>query len=696
MVADHYGSRHSVARIRQLAGTDRNGTTLAGLVRGAEALGFVARALKGPLSGLKDLGRAPVIAHLRLIGDRGPSDHFVVVVSQGRTVKVFDPLFGVLKLSIDALTPLWTGFVVVLNPRPDYRATQSKMGLFVRFLPALRPHRGTLALVGLGALVLVVLGVIGSFYFRYLVDDILPARSWTSLHVVSAGILGLTLFQVLLEASRKTMLLHLSLRVDNGLLLSLLDHVLRLPLGFFEARMAGDTLSRMDQLGEIRSGLADAVLVLAMDTVLVVLVGTVLVFQSDLLFLVSIIAVPLVALVVGTFARFFSANYQKLMAEGAEVQSTLVEALNGIGTLKALNAEARVRELFVEKQTKVVASSLRLGLLEIRQGAILGVIQGWSSNLIYWVGSALILGNQASLGQVLSFGALVGFFLGPLQRLVNLQAGLQRASAAAQRVGELFDLEPERTTERRTEVRIAGPWVLSGVTFRYGARRPVLRGLDLEIPKGSQVAFVGPSGSGKSTVVKLLLKFYRPEAGRISVGGVDLEDLDTPLVRTSVGYVPQDVVLFSGSIYDNLCLGVPGASLDSVVLAARRAGAADFIEALPDRYDTVLAERGASLSGGERQRLALARALVGEPALLIFDEATSNLDQVSEAGILSSLRELRNAETTLVLVAHRLATVADSDIIFVFDRGRVAERGSHPELLAQGGLYSRLWAEGRC
>lgn len=685
-----------MAKVRQLAGTDRNGTTLAGLVRGGEALGFETKALKGHPDSLRRLGRTPVIAHLRLVREEGASDHFVVVVPQGRgRIKVFDPLFGVLKLTIEAFSPLWTGFIVVLTPRPDYGPTRTTKGPLLRFLPALRPYVTTLALVGLGALVLVVLGVVGSFYLRYLVDDILPARAWTSLHVVSAGILGLTLFQGLLEASRKAMLLHLSLRVDNGLLFSFFDHVLRLPLSFFDARMNGDTLSRMDQLGEIRSGLADAVLVLAMDSLLVLIVGAVLVLQSGVLFLVSIVSVPLVALVIGIFARFFSANYQKLMAEGAEVQSTLVEALNGLGTIKALNAEARVREVFVDKQTKVAGSNLRLGMLEIRQGLLLGLIHGWSTNLIYWVGSSLILGNQLSLGQLLSFGALVGFFLGPLQRLVNLQADLQRALAAARRVGEIFDLDPEKVPAFRGEARLAGPLKFSEVTFRYGSRRPILTGLDLEVPRGSQVAFVGPSGSGKSTLVKLLLKFYRPEAGKITVDGVDLEDLDAGQVRRGVGYVPQDVVLFSGSIYDNLCLGHPGASLESVSLAARRARAADFIEALPDRYGTVLAEKGASLSGGERQRLALARALVGDPKLLIFDEATSNLDQVSEAAILTTLRSLRSSDTTVILVAHRLASIVDSDLICVFDRGRVVERGAHQDLLAAGGLYARMWREGR-
>lgn len=698
MVAGHFHSSHSVAKIRQLAGTDRNGTNLAGLVRAGEALGFETRALKGKPDALGRLGGTPIIAHLRLVRDGGAADHFVVIRAGGRgKVRVFDPQFGVQRLPLAQFLSLWTGFVVVLTPRKDYRPDRSKKGLFLRFLPVLRPFAGTLTLVGLGSLVLVILGILGAFSFRYLVDDVLPARSQLSLHVVSAGILLLTLFQVLLEASRKMLLLHVSLRVDSGMLYAFFDHILGLPLSFFDARMTGDILSRMDQLGEIRGALADAILVLVMDTVLVVLVGVVLVLQSGVLFLVSLVSVPLAALVIGVFSRFFSATYPQLMAEGAEVQSTLVETLNGMATVKALNAEGKVRELFDDRQSRVTWSSFRLGRLEVRQGVFLGLIQGWSANLISWVGYSFILEGAMSLGQVLSFGALVGFFLGPLQRLVNLQPSLQRAIAAADRVGEIFDLPPEAADERCPRVApvSSGPLVFSQVCFRYGTRRPVLSGLDLVVPRGAQVALVGASGSGKSTLVKLLLKFYPPESGRITVGGVDLEDLDTRVHRASIGYVPQEVMLFSGTIFENLALGRPGADLALVSEAARRAGATEFIESLPDRFGTILAERGATLSGGERQRLALARALVGDPELLIFDEATSNLDAVSERRILATLEELRTPRTTVLLVAHRLATVVGSDLICVFDRGQIVERGRHEELLSLGGTYARLWAEGR-
>jgi len=696
MVADHFRCSHSLAKIRHLAGTDQNGTNLAGLVRAGEALGFETRALKGNAAALTRVD-LPLIAHLNLRLGESVVPHFVVVQRiRHNRVTIYDPQHGIVQQPVSDFLNLWTGYVVAVHPRQDFRPDKTKKGLFARFFPAIKPFANLLVLVAVGSLVLVILGIVGSFYFRYLIDDVLPSRSELTLHSISLGVLVLTFFQALLEAVRKKLLLYFSLRVDNGIVFAYFHHVLTLPMSFFDARMSGDLLSRLSQVSQIRGALSDAALTLVMDTLMVVVVGTVLFFQSSTLFLVSVVSVPLVTGMIWVFSKLFSANYQALMADGADVQSHLVETFQGMATVKALNAEQRIRELFDEKQSKVIWATFRLGTLEIHQGLFLALINGWAGNLLFWVGSYLILHDTMSLGQLISFNVLLGFFLGPLQRLVNLQSNLQQAFVAADRVGEIFDLKAEGEGRRSQQkpATLDGPLEFSRVCFRYGTRRPIIEGLNLTIPRGQQVALVGPSGSGKSTLVKLLLKFYDQESGQITLNGIPLADIDTAHLRAHIGYVPQEVFLFSGTILENLRMGRPEATLEMVITAARRAGALAFIEAQPDRFDTVLTEKGASLSGGERQRLALARALVGNPALIVFDEATSNLDAVSERRVLDTLKTLRDGKTTIVLVAHRLPTIVDSDMIHVFEEGKIAESGNHASLLQSRGPYARLWSEG--
>ncbi len=697
MMVDHFGGSRSIASIRQLAGTDTNGTNLAGMIRAGESMGFETRALKGPPEALPSILKRPLIAHLRLRQGEETIPHFVVIKSlKGNRVTIYDPAFGIVKQSIQEFERLWTGYVIVLAPREDYKPVCGKKGLFARFLPTLRPFTPLLVLVGIASMLLVACGIIGSFYFRYLIDEILPARSSLTLHAVSCGLLLMTALQVVLDAVRKKLLLFFALRLDNGIIYAYFHHVLGLPLSFFDSRMTGDVVSRLSQISEIREALSDAALTLVMDSLMVAIVGSVLFLQSMELFIVSVVSVPLVSLVIWIFARFFSSNYQQLMANSADVHASLVEVFSGMSTIKAFGAEDRVKTAFDEKQSKVIWSHYRLGSLEACQGGAIALINGWSGNLTYWLGSALILKDAMSLGQLISFSVLLGFFLGPLQRLVNLQPSLQRAFVAADRVGEFFDLqgEGEGRRSRLPAPSMAGRIEFDQVRFRYGTRRPVLDGLTIQIPPGKQIAFVGPSGSGKSTLVKLLLKFYSPEEGQISVNGVNLQDIDTTSLRRKIGYVPQDVFLFSGTIAENIALGHPEVSFGCIMEASQRAGALEFINRQSARFDTILTERGGSLSGGERQRIALARALVGDPDLIVFDEATSNLDAIAERTILDTLKGLRELGKTIIVVAHRLPTIIDSDLIGVLVEGRIEELGRHAELLAMQGAYYSLWQEG--
>lgn len=690
MIASHFGSSLTVTKIRQTAGTDRHGTNLKGMLSAAESLGFEAKALKNLEKDLENEIPVPFIAHF---GDVKQNHYVVVSRIEKKRVLVFDPAQKKHYMKLADFLTKWSGYAIFLNPTPEFVPVKEEKGNLLRYLPLLRPHVKTIFLVMLASVLLTVLGIVGSFYFQFLVDEVLGSKAEVTLHVLSVGIILLTLFQVLLGAVRNQILVHFSLKTSMALSFTYLKHVLSLPLGFFDSRKVGEILSRFGDGAKIRGILSNVALSILLDVGMMIFAGVYLGFQNSTLFLLSLAALPLSTAVIWGFSKTFRENYRKGMVQEAESQSFMVEALNGMGTVKGLNA---TDQAFFEMEKRIVKGArtgFQSSTLGNIQGILIGLIEGWGGNILFWVGAWFILKDQITLGQLMSFNALSGFFIGPLKRLLGLQPAIQEALVAADRLGEILELEPEIVTDRPliAPERFQGRIELKEVSFRYGSRRLVLEDLSLTIEPGSKVAFVGPSGCGKSTLVKLLLKFYRPEKGELFVDGHNVLDLDTLNLRAKIGYVPQEVFLFSGTVRENIALHRPDASFEEVVEAAKRAQAHDFIELLPDRYESELAERGSSLSGGERQRLALARAILGNPDVLLFDEATSSLDTIAEKAVHETIRELTEGGMTTILVAHRLSTVIACDKIFVLDRGRLVEEGNHFELVRRGGHYAKLW-----
>lgn len=567
--------------------------------------------------------------------------------------------------------------------------------MLLKFIPVFLPHKKLLAFSFLSSILLLAFGIITSFYYKYIFDEVIYSKAAFSLHTLSLGVLIVTVIQSVVGCIRSILLSHFSFKTDLQLNFSYLSHIFNLPLSFFESRKSGEILSRLGDLDKIKQTLSNAALSGVMDAVMLVVSGPILFGINSKLFAISIATVLVVAVISMIFAKIYRSYYSKTMSQNADVQSYLYESINGVATVKALNAEQIVNDEYEKKKMTAVNTGWTLNKYGIAQGLLSGLINGISGILVYWLGCSSIIGGTMSFGTLITFNSLLGYFTGPLFRLVNIQNSVQESLVAAERVGEILELETEKDESRRylQPEKINGHIEFKDVTFAYGSRRPVYKNLNLDIPAGSWTAFVGPSGCGKSTFVKLILKFYEAQEGKIFLDGNDIRDIDSTYLRSKIGYVPQDIFLFSGTVAENISLHNPEAKLEEIMEVAKKSGADEFIQRLPKRYDTILGEHGGGLSGGEKQRIALARALLGNPSFIILDEATSSLDTVSEMEIHKVIKNLRNENIAVILIAHRLTTVMNCDKIFVMKDGKIIQQGNHRQLLTEDGLYKEMWSE---
>lgn len=688
-IAKHYGKTISINRIRMYAGTDAQGTSGLGIVRAAESLGFSCKGVMSPDKTLRSDLPFPVIAHVK----KDVLDHYIVIYRVGKKIMIGDPAEGMQKMTEKDFDAIWTGVFFVLIPNEKFEQTNETKGLFARFFYLLIPHKKLLAEIAIGSIIMSFLGVASAFYFRFLVDEILYSGAMQTLTIFSIGYLVVIIFQTLLGWSRNQLMMYLSNKIEAVLVLDYFQHILRLPMEFFNTRKTGEILSRLGDTATIRQTISSTTLGVAIDSLMLVVGGFFLfVFGSNLL-VIAAIPVVLSALLVWLFAKPYKTRLKQKAVIDAEKQSTLVECINGIATIKALSTE---KQAFQRAEFQIVDSIKRgitLGTFSNSQGSLRDILSSAGTLAVYWIGSLNILNGTMSLGQLLSFVTLSGYFLGPFGRLLTLQPALQEAFVASDRLSEILDM-PEEGETNATNIQtgaLQGKIEVKNLSFSYGTRGITLKNINFDIQPGQKVAFVGSSGSGKTTMTKLLMKFYAWQEGDILIDDYSLKDINTDRYRKQVGYVPQEILLFSGTIAENIAWGSEGATGQEIINAAVAAQAHPFICALPERYATHIGERGASLSGGERQRIAMARILLRKPKLIILDEATASLDSVSERAIMDTFNSVTEGVTSII-VAHRLSTISHCDVIFVFQNGEIIESGTHEELMAKGNAYHQLWS----
>lgn len=695
------GYNIGISKIREIAGTDKQGTNVYGVIKAAEALGFSAKGVKGDKNAFFSEFPLPCIAHVIVDGNLL---HYVVIHKiTEKQIVIADPGVGIVKLKPEEFFGeiyengkppkyQWSGVLILLMKSNDFQKEDESKGLFQRFIHLLLPHKKLIIHIFIASLIYTILGILAAFYFKVLVDDILPNYLIKTLATLSIGIIVLNVFKILLNAFRTHLLLYLSQKLDIALLLGYYRHVLELPMNFFGTRKVGEIVSRFNDASKVRDAISGATLTIMIDTLMALAGAIILYMQNAQMFGIAIIMVILYLIIVVTFNKWYQRLNRKQMEDNAQLTSYLVESLNGIQTVKAYNAERKVNRETEIKFVKLLKSIFNLSWVSNLQSSLKIFVELVGGVVILWVGSVCVIKGQITIGQLITFNSLLVYFLDPVKNLINLQPQMQTAVVAADRLGEILDLEAEKLENERKKLcpdSLSGDIVFKDVSFRYGTRQLVLEDINLTIKKGQKVAFVGESGSGKTTLSKLLLHLYKAESGNILINDNNIEDIQIEKLREKIAYISQETFLFSGSILDNLSLGLDYATMDDVIEATKSAQAHDFINELPLRYETRLEENGANLSGGQRQRLSIARAMLKKPDILIMDEATSNLDAITEKQLDKTISEYSENMTT-IFIAHRLSTIKNCDQIFVMDKGRIIERGTHEELKRLGGKYSML------
>ena len=540
----------------------------------------------------------------------------------------------------------------------------------------------------IASFVIQLFGLVTPLFTQVVLDKVLVHHSLSTLNVIAVAFGAVIIFEMLLGLSRNYIFAHTISKIDARLGAMLFDHLIKLPMIYFENRKVGNIVARVRELDSIREFIANKSVTVLLDMLFSVVFIIMMLLYSVKLTLVALGFVAIIATLYFFATPRLRARLEDKFQMGARSNSYLVESITGISTVKSLAIEGSMQRLWEDFLAKYVKSSFELSNLSNILSGIANALSKLMTLAILYLGVGLVIENKLSVGQLIAFQMFAGQFSAPIMRLVGLWNEFQQALLSVDRLGDILNTPKEQENDNAiTLSEIKGGVKFDNVSFKYSPNSPtVLQNFSLEVKPNTSIGIVGRSGSGKSTLTRLLQRLYYANEGAIYIDGVDIRHMNPSWLRQNIGVVLQDSYLFSGSVKENIAYAYPSASMDLILQASKIAGADEFISALPEGYDTLVGERGSSLSGGQKQRIAIARAILTNPRILIFDEATSALDYESEKIISNNLSAIKKNRTVFI-VAHRLSTVKDCNEIIVLDKGRLIERGDHESLMRQRGYY---------
>ncbi|MEH2235100.1 peptidase domain-containing ABC transporter [Nostoc sp.] len=659
----------------------------------AELIGLKAQLIELPIASVT---RIPTPALIRY------DDSFAVLYAvDANTVVVGVPSQGIVRCKpaqlVEQLDVDPTNFppqVRVLLLTATKETPQERFGLRW-FLPYLSRYRRVLIEVFVASFFVQLAALANPLVVQVIIDKVITQNSIGTLHILGVLLLVVGIFEAVLTTLRTYLFVDTTNRIDMSLGSEIIDHLLRLPLRYFERRPVGELSTRINELENIRQFLTGTALTVGLDALFsLVYIGVMLIYSWQLT-LVGLSTIPVFIIVILIASPTISRQLRGKAERNAETQSYLVEVMSGIQTVKAQNIELRTRFSWQERYARFVAAGFKTVVTSTLANSTSSFLNKLSSLLVLWVGAYLVLKGELTLGELIAFRIISGYVTSPILRLAQLWQSFQETALSIERLGDIVDTPQEGETDRYNIPlpTIKGAVKYENVSFRFGTSGPLqLSNVNLEFAPGKFVGIVGQSGSGKSTMMKLLLRLYETESGRILIDGYDIAKVELYSLRRQIGVVPQETLLFDGSVQENIALTNPDATTEEIIEAAQVACAHEFVMNLPNGYNTRVGERGSALSGGQRQRIAIARSVLQRPKLLVLDEATSALDYPTERQICLNLAKAFKGETVF-FITHRLNTVSNADKIVVMDNSRVIEQGSHQELMAIKGHYSYLYQQ---
>lgn len=690
MILKTYGTEKSLASLRLLAGTTIEGTSALGIKKAGETLNFSVQALKADTS-IFEMKKPPYPFIAHVVKDQKYPHYYVVTGTNKREIFIADPdpTVKMTKLSKESFLSEWTGISLFLSPEPSYKATKEKSSSLLSFIPIIARQKKVIFNIVIASLIVTFINILGSYYLQNMIDSYIPNALMGTLGIISVGLLLTYIIQQVLEFAKTFLLNVLSQRLAIDVILSYIRHIFQLPMSFFSTRRTGEITSRFSDASSILDAIASTILSLFLDLTIVLMTGLILGLQNIQLFLLVLIAIPLYIIVIVIFTPLFEKQNHEVMQSNAVLNSSIIEDINGIETIKALASEQERYQKIDYEFANYLKTAFTLQKSEAIQTVIKTAIQLTLNVLILWFGATLVMKQTITLGQLITFNALLSYFTNPITNIINLQTKLQKARVANERLNEVYLVKSE-FEEKKTELALPHfKLELKDISYQYGFGRKILSDVQLSIKENEKLTIVGMSGSGKSTLVKLLVNFFQPNSGIITLGGIDLQQFDKHQLRRVINYLPQQPYIFTGTIMENLLLGANEAtSQQDILKAVEWAEIRTDIEQMQLGYQTELSSDASSISGGQKQRIALARALLSPAKILILDEATSNLDMITEKKILRNLLAL---DKTIIFIAHRLSVAEMSNQIIVVEQGKIIESGSHSELLAQNGFYAKLY-----
>jgi HlyB family type I secretion system ABC transporter len=686
MISQYWGQPYPLHHLRTLAKVGRSGATLRNLAAAAEAIGFQASPVRASLDRLVN-NQSPWIAHWE-------GEHYIVVYQiRGNQLLVADPAAGKRLMKRSEFVKGWTGYALLLEVTDrlkKYDAPGAKsLGQFWQLLLS---YRGLLGQIIGVSLVLQLCGLFTPLFTQIILDRVVVEKSFSALHLFSIGLLLFSLWRVVLEIVRNYLLDYLSNRMNLTLISGFINHTLKLPLKFFEDRSVGDIITRIQENSKIQQFLINQAVSTWLDAVMAISYIGLMVYYNWRLALLVLGLIPPIVILTLVATPFLKQISREVFKESADNTALVVEMMSGLEAVKSAAVEREIRWRWEEKFVSLLNVQFKGEKLGNGLQGVGGLINSVGSAALLWYGASLVIQGELTIGQFVAFNMLIGNVIGPVLAVIGVWDEFQEVLIAVERLNDVFEAQPEVSDVAMFALpKVNGEVAFDQVSFRYDEsnEQSILQNLSFVVRPGETIALVGRSGSGKTTMIKLLQGMYQPTQGRVLVDGHDLQHVLPQSLRSQMGVVPQECFLFSGTIQDNIQLYRPEFTLEQVIEAAKLAEAHAFVQALPLAYNTRVGERGANLSGGQRQRLAIARALLGDPQILILDEATSALDTESERRFQENLERFSRDRTTFI-IAHRLSTVQRADRILVLDRGILIEQGNHETLMAQQGVYYHL------